>query len=86
MHNGEYAFITLDFEEEDNWKFQEWYLGPKTLEGILNIGVKNGQDMLSQEEFSEFAQKLFIKFHELQIDVNKNNLTVGLFNSIYIYF
>lgn len=76
MHSGKYAFITLDFEIEENWKTQDWYLGPKTLEGILNIGVKGAKNMLSQEKYNQFARKLREKLHELEFDILKNNLTV----------
>ena len=75
MHNGEYAFISLDFSYHPQWNEEEWFEGPKALEGLLNLGVKSWNNMYNTTEFKNNLKGI-ISF--MGHDLVKENLTVKI--------
>ena len=58
LYNGDFAFITIDFSIEESWKSEPWYKTDEIFNGILNIGVKKGEEALGPKKFADFTGDL----------------------------
>ena len=66
LFNGEYVFITMDFETDKSWRNASW-LAPYTLEtafeGILDMSVESPESV-GDNSYQEFQDKVRQKMKE----------------------
>ena len=66
MMNGEYLFITVDFETDKSWEYEDWMKGynlSAAFTGFLDLGVQlpiaNGKEEFDQEVRRRMADPPF---------------------------
>lgn len=80
MYNGQYAFITVDFDEEqEEWREENWFTDINVVQGTLNIGVEPAFEGLGPTEYKKFTDGLTLILREspFNYDTKGNNVTVS---------
>lgn len=64
MFNGDYVFITLDFQVEKKWEKEPWMKGyniSTALTGFLDLSVRKPSGLASYDAFSRIVRKRMIE-------------------------
>ncbi|XP_057309237.1 atrial natriuretic peptide receptor 1-like isoform X2 [Hydractinia symbiolongicarpus] len=91
MFNGDYVFITLDFQVEKKWEKEPWMKGyniSTAFTGFLDLSVRKPSGLASYDAFSRIVRKRMIEapfYHAMNDSVEVNQDSAYLYDAIYLY-